>query len=135
MAPKRKKTESSSSKGTSKVARLHPPLYELALQALSQSGEKDKEYGEEECSKRGVPNANSPSAKELVKTFSIDRYPVIIQCEGATDLTGDFVVKSSKEKSFDTFYKILREYKLDSYFRKSCFGQYLDLLEANNARF
>ncbi|PHU21611.1 hypothetical protein BC332_06718 [Capsicum chinense] len=58
-----------------------------------------------------------------------------IQCDGATDLTGDLVVKSFMGKSFDAFRKILREQKLDSYFRESCFGQYLNLLEDNNTRF
>ncbi|KAF3666538.1 putative glycerol-3-phosphate 2-O-acyltransferase 6-like [Capsicum annuum] len=38
-------------------------------------------------------------------------------------------------KSFDAFRKILREQNLDAYFRDSCFGQYLDLSEDNNARF
>ncbi|PHU02548.1 hypothetical protein BC332_27799 [Capsicum chinense] len=45
MAPKRKEIESSPSKGTSAAAQLHPPLYELALQVLSQSGEEDNEHG------------------------------------------------------------------------------------------
>ncbi|PHT65927.1 hypothetical protein T459_30352 [Capsicum annuum] len=39
------------------------------------------------------------------------------------------------EKSFDAFRKIRSEQKLDSYFRESCFGQYLDLPEDDNARF
>ncbi|KAF3668127.1 putative protein EIN4-like [Capsicum annuum] len=56
-------------------------------------------------------------------------------CDGAKDLTGDLVVEPIMEKSFDAFRKILREQKLDSYFRESCFGQYLDLPEDNNARF
>ena len=109
MAPKRKETESSSSKGTSVAAWLHPLLYELTLQALSQSGAEDNEHGEEESFKRDDPNANSPSVEELVKTFSIDRYPVRMQCDGAIDLTGDFMVKSTMGKSFDAFKKILRE--------------------------
>ncbi|PHT98948.1 hypothetical protein BC332_32096 [Capsicum chinense] len=58
-----------------------------------------------------------------------------MQCDGATDLMGDLMVKSVMGKPFDVFRKILREQKLDSYFRKSCFGKYLDLLEDNNARF
>ncbi|KAF3681075.1 hypothetical protein FXO37_03058 [Capsicum annuum] len=111
MAPKIKKIESSPSKGTSAAAQLHPPLYELTLQALSQSGAEDNEHGEEESFKRDDPNANSPSVEELVKTFSIDRYPVTMQCDGATDLTGDLVVK------------------------ESCFGKYFDLPEDNNVRF
>ncbi|PHT40633.1 hypothetical protein CQW23_19487 [Capsicum baccatum] len=104
-------TESSPSKGTSETTKLHPPLYELALQVLSQSGAEDNEHGEEECFKRDDPNATSPSTEALFKTFSIDYYPVTIQCASATDLMGDFVVK------------------------KSYFGKYLDLLEDNNARF
>ncbi|KAF3625642.1 hypothetical protein FXO38_24644, partial [Capsicum annuum] len=117
MAPKRKETESSPTKGISAAARLLPPLYELTLQALSQSGAEDNGHGEDECLKRDDPNPNSPSAKELVKTFSIDRYPVRMQCDGATTLTGDFVVKSTMGKSFDAFRKILQEQKLDAYFR------------------
>ncbi|PHU22895.1 hypothetical protein BC332_08002 [Capsicum chinense] len=38
-------------------------------------------------------------------------------------------------KSFDAFRKILREQKLDVYFRDNCFGKYFDFLEDNNARF
>ncbi|KAF3684087.1 hypothetical protein FXO37_01512 [Capsicum annuum] len=74
MVPKRTEIESSPSKGTSASTQLHLPLYELYLQALSQSGADDNQHGEEESFKRDDPNANSPSTKELVKTFSIDRY-------------------------------------------------------------
>ncbi|PHT82953.1 hypothetical protein T459_11396 [Capsicum annuum] len=135
MAPKRKETESSQSKGTSEAARLHPPFYELILQVLSQSGAEDNEHRKEECFKRDDPNVNSPFTEELVKISSIDRYPVRMQCNGATHLTGDFVVKSPMEKNFDAFKKILREQKLDSYFRESLFRQYLDLPKDNNAHF
>ncbi|KAF3648278.1 hypothetical protein FXO38_18255 [Capsicum annuum] len=76
MALKRKETESTRSKGTNAVSQLHPPLYEIALQVLSQLGVEDNEHGEEEYLKRDDPNANSPSIKELVKTFSIDLYPI-----------------------------------------------------------
>ncbi|PHT74856.1 hypothetical protein T459_22133 [Capsicum annuum] len=75
------------------------------------TGAEDNEHGEEESFKRDDPNANSPSIKELVKTFSIDHYPVRMQCDGATNLTGDLMVK------------------------ESCFGKYLNLLEDNNACF
>ncbi|KAF3683603.1 putative protein EIN4-like [Capsicum annuum] len=57
------------------------------------TGAKDNEHEEEESFKRDDPNANSPSAEELVKTFSIDHYPVRMQCDGATDLTGDLVAR------------------------------------------
>ncbi|PHU14184.1 hypothetical protein BC332_15389 [Capsicum chinense] len=75
------------------------------------TGAKDNEHGEEKSFKRDDPNINSPSIEELVKTFSIDRYPIRIQCDGATYLTGDLVVK------------------------KSCFGKYFDLSKDNNAHF
>ncbi|PHT43057.1 hypothetical protein CQW23_17082 [Capsicum baccatum] len=76
IAPKIKEIESSPSKGTNAAAQLHPPLYELALQALSQSGSEDNKHGEEESFKKDDPNANSPSVEELVKIFNIDHYPV-----------------------------------------------------------
>ncbi|PHT43151.1 Alpha-soluble NSF attachment protein [Capsicum baccatum] len=76
MAPKIKEIELTPSKGTSAAAQRHPPLYELDLQALSQSGAEDNEHGEEESFKRDDPNANSPSVEELVKIFSIDHYRV-----------------------------------------------------------
>ncbi|PHT40706.1 hypothetical protein CQW23_19560 [Capsicum baccatum] len=72
---------------------------------------EDNENGEEKSFKRDDPNANRPSIEELVKTFSIDRYPMKMQCDGATDLTGDLLVK------------------------ENCFGKYLDLSKDNNARF
>ncbi|PHU00257.1 hypothetical protein BC332_30044 [Capsicum chinense] len=87
--------ESSPIKGTSEASRLHPPLYELALQVLSQSGVEDNEHKEKESFKRDDPNTNSPSTEELVKTCSIDQYPMGMQCDGATDLTGDLMVKSA----------------------------------------
>ncbi|PHU05505.1 hypothetical protein BC332_26327 [Capsicum chinense] len=76
MAPKRKEIDSSPSKGTNAASQLYPPLYELALQALSQLGAVDNEHGEEEYFERDNPNANSPSTKELIKTFNIDCYPI-----------------------------------------------------------
>ncbi|KAF3622560.1 hypothetical protein FXO38_31209 [Capsicum annuum] len=135
MATKRTETKLSPSKGTSKATKLHPPLYELALQVLSQPREEYDEHGEKKYFKRDDPNTNSPCIEELVKIFSIDRYPMRMQCDGATDLTGDFVVKSSMENIFDAFIKILLEQKLNAYFRDTYFRKYLDFLEDNNARF
>ncbi|KAF3648857.1 hypothetical protein FXO37_19239 [Capsicum annuum] len=73
------------------------------------TGADDNEHGEEEYLKRDDPNTNSPFTEELVKIFSIDCYPVTMQCDGATDLMSDFVVKLAMGKSFDAFRKILRE--------------------------
>ncbi|PHT36765.1 hypothetical protein CQW23_24465 [Capsicum baccatum] len=93
MVPKRNEIKSSPSKGTSATTRLHPPLYDLALQVLSQLGAENSKHGEEESFKRDDPNTIRPFVEELVKTFSIDHYPVRMQCDGATDLTSDLVVK------------------------------------------
>ncbi|PHU22616.1 hypothetical protein BC332_07723 [Capsicum chinense] len=61
------------------------------------TGAEDDEHGWEEYFKRDDPNANSPSTEELVKTFSIDRYPTRMQYDGATDLTVDNPSTASME--------------------------------------
>ncbi|KAF3631271.1 hypothetical protein FXO37_28059 [Capsicum annuum] len=63
------------------------------------TGVENNEHGEEESFKRDDSNANSPSAEDLVKIFSIDCYPVRMQSDGATGLMGDLVVKSVMGKS------------------------------------
>ncbi|KAF3641732.1 Polyubiquitin [Capsicum annuum] len=79
MVPKRTEIESSLSKGTSEAAKLHPPLYELAFQVLSQSEAEYDEQREEECFKRDDADTNSPSTKDLVKAFRIDRSAMMPQ--------------------------------------------------------
>ncbi|KAF3668042.1 hypothetical protein FXO37_09734 [Capsicum annuum] len=98
MAPKRIETESSQSNGTSEAARLHPPLYEFSLQALSQSKAEDNKHGEEECYKRDNPNTNIPSTEELVKTFNIVSYPMRMQCDCAINLQVDVTVEATVEQ-------------------------------------
>ncbi|KAK4708993.1 hypothetical protein R3W88_029918 [Solanum pinnatisectum] len=75
-----------------------------------------------------------PSTFEFVKTFSIDKFQVKMPIDDDTDF-GDSVVKSVMGKVFDKFRVILKEQKLETFFRSSCFGLYLDLPENNNARF
>ncbi|PHU05391.1 hypothetical protein BC332_26213 [Capsicum chinense] len=53
----------------------------------TESSPKYDEHGEEEYFKRDDADANSPSIEELVKAFSIDYYPMRMQCDGAADLT------------------------------------------------
>ncbi|KAF3614320.1 hypothetical protein FXO38_35755 [Capsicum annuum] len=93
MAPKRKKTKSSTSKGISAAALLHLPLYELALQALSQSGAEDNKHGEEKC------------IKEMIQM------PIDLPLKSWLKLSALIIIL------------------------ESCFGQYLDLPENNNAHF
>ncbi|PHU25345.1 hypothetical protein BC332_03677 [Capsicum chinense] len=100
MDPKRKEIESSPSKGTSAAPQLHPPLYELALQTLSQSGAEDNEYREEESFKRDkIQMLIALPLKSWSKPLVL-----IVILENAVRW-------------------------------KSCFRQYLDLPEDNNARF
>ncbi|KAF3642963.1 hypothetical protein FXO38_20853 [Capsicum annuum] len=108
IVPKRTETESSPSKGTSEAAWLHPPLYELILQALSQSRVEYDEHGEEEYFKRDDAGANSRSTEELVKAFNIDRYPMRMQCDGATDLMGDFVEDNNNRFQMKMVYELLK---------------------------
>ncbi|KAF3661859.1 putative transcription factor MYB21-like [Capsicum annuum] len=71
IAPKIKEIESSPSKGISAAAQLHPPLYEHALQALSQSGVEDNEHGEEKSFKRDDPNAIALPSKSWSKPSAL----------------------------------------------------------------
>ncbi|PHU22928.1 hypothetical protein BC332_08035 [Capsicum chinense] len=93
MAHKIKETESSLSKGASAAACYLRNSVNLLYKHYHNQEQNIMNTG----TKRDDPNANSPSAEELVKTFSIDRYPVRMQCDGATDLTGDFMEMSSKK--------------------------------------
>uniref|UniRef100_M1AQR9 Uncharacterized protein n=1 Tax=Solanum tuberosum TaxID=4113 RepID=M1AQR9_SOLTU len=52
-----------------------------------------------------------------------------------TNLACHFVVKSAMGAKFDAFRTILMNEKLEDFFKSSCFGYFLDLPEANNARF
>ncbi|PHU03040.1 hypothetical protein BC332_28291 [Capsicum chinense] len=134
MAPKRIKTESSPSKGTGEVARLHPPLYELALQELSQSEEEYNEYEEEQCFKRDDTNANSPSTEEFVKTFSIDSYPVRMQCDGATNLTMYIQINYGDEFHWVLDVVILKERRIrvyDSMSGRRCSGSSFEMQKLN----
>ncbi|KAF3651801.1 putative auxin-induced protein 5NG4-like [Capsicum annuum] len=92
MAPKRIESESSSSKGIRKAARLYPPLYELVVQVISLSEVEENKHEEEEIFKRHDTNGNSPFTEQLVKTFRIDSYPMRMQYGGAINLTGDFMI-------------------------------------------
>ncbi|XP_059289325.1 uncharacterized protein LOC132042829 [Lycium ferocissimum] len=78
---------------------------------------------------------NRPSIEEVVKSFSIEKYGVTMPLNGNKDLSGDFVVRSTMGKGFDTFRGILRQQGLENFFRASCFGLYLDLPEDTGARF
>ncbi|PHU19444.1 hypothetical protein BC332_10595 [Capsicum chinense] len=67
MAPKIKEIESSLSKGISAAAQLHPPLYDLALQALSQSRAEDNEHGEESCFEKYLDLSEDNNARFQMK--------------------------------------------------------------------
>ncbi|KAK4356019.1 hypothetical protein RND71_024990 [Anisodus tanguticus] len=76
-----------------------------------------------------------PSNDEAVKSFSIEKFRVRMPLDEQGDLNGDIVVKSVMGKPFDNVRKTLQEKDLETFFRATCFGVYLDLPEDNNARF
>ncbi|KAF3632978.1 hypothetical protein FXO38_25835 [Capsicum annuum] len=100
------------------------------LRALELCKAEDNEHKENSYFQRDGLNTNSPFNDELVKTFNIDSYPVRMQCDGATDLTDDLLVKLSMKKSFDTFRTKYSENKI-----LMLISGIIDLLEDNNARF
>uniref|UniRef100_M1ANK1 Uncharacterized protein n=1 Tax=Solanum tuberosum TaxID=4113 RepID=M1ANK1_SOLTU len=96
-----------------------------------------KEVGERSTTDvefRSEVQHNIPSTFEFVKTFSIDKFQVKMPIDDDTDF-GDCVVQSVMGKVFDQFRVILKEQKLETFFRSSCFGLYLDLPENNNVHF
>ncbi|PHU28918.1 hypothetical protein BC332_01011 [Capsicum chinense] len=94
------------------------------------TGAGDNKYGEEEYLKTDDPNANSPSAEELVKTFSIDRYPVRMQCDGATDLMEEYNAHFQRKMVYDLLKRRfmyenkdkMNEVWIDYYDMPVCFG-------------
>ncbi|XP_060180498.1 uncharacterized protein LOC132610221 [Lycium barbarum] len=88
-----------------------------------EEGDEGDEGGEEDAETEKDPNR--PSIDEVVKSFSIEKYSVTMPLNGNNDLSGDFVVRSSMGKSFDTFRGILRQQGLENFFRASFFELYL----------
>ncbi|PHU14704.1 hypothetical protein BC332_15909 [Capsicum chinense] len=114
---------------TSSIPTLCPPFISPAFAMTSSIPNNDA------ISSIGTKSAAAPNIATTSFPFNHPYRAFLPQCDGAKDLTSDFMVKSAMKKSFDAFRKILRDQNLDAYFRDSCFGQYLDLPEDNNARF
>ncbi|KAG5591305.1 hypothetical protein H5410_041819 [Solanum commersonii] len=100
-----------------------------------ESEEGDEEDGDENESDEGDDIESEEGDEDVVKTFNIDKFQVEMPIDDPTNLTGDFVVKSAMGTKFDAFRTILMNEKLEDFFKFSCFGYFLDLLEANNAHF
>ncbi|KAH0693922.1 hypothetical protein KY285_021019 [Solanum tuberosum] len=100
-----------------------------------EEGEKEWEEGDENESDEGDDTESEEGDEDVVKTFNIDKFQVEMPIDDPTNLIGDFVVKSAMGAKFDAFRTILMNEKLEDFFKSSCFGYFLDLPEANNARF
>ncbi|KAH0659056.1 hypothetical protein KY285_027605 [Solanum tuberosum] len=100
-----------------------------------ESEERDEEEGDENESDEGDDIESEEGDEDVVKTFNIDKFQVEMPIDDPTNLTGDFVVKSAMGAKVDAFRTLLMNEKLDDFFKSSCFGYFLDLPEANNARF
>ncbi|KAG5630879.1 hypothetical protein H5410_002596 [Solanum commersonii] len=85
---------------------------------------KQKEVEEEEQEKNEVED-------DGIKTTNAHTFSVHLQ----PNATGDSIMRSTMGKPFDTFRITLKKNGLEDFFRNSCFGHFLDLLENNNARF
>ncbi|KAH0712709.1 hypothetical protein KY289_008668 [Solanum tuberosum] len=101
----------------------------------TESEEGDEEDGDENESDEGDDTESEEGDEDVVKIFNIDKFQVEMPIDDPTNLTGDFVVKSAMGAKFDAFRTILMNEKLEAFFKSSCFGYFLDLPEANNARF
>ncbi|KAH0746449.1 hypothetical protein KY285_008106 [Solanum tuberosum] len=100
-----------------------------------QSEEGDEEDGDENESDEGDDTESEEGDEDVAKNFNIDKFHVEMPIDDPTNLTGDFVVKSAMGAKFDAFRTILMNEKLEDFFKSSCFGYFLNLPEANNARF
>ncbi|KAH0753935.1 hypothetical protein KY290_024205 [Solanum tuberosum] len=100
-----------------------------------ESEEGDEEDGDENESDEGEDTESEEGDEGVIKTFNIDKFQVEMPIDDPTNLTGDFVVKLVMGAKFDAFRTILMNEKLEDFFKSSCFGYFLDLPEANNARF
>ncbi|PHT95431.1 hypothetical protein T459_03313 [Capsicum annuum] len=81
---------------------LFPTDYSYAA-----TGAKDNEHGEVEYFKRDDPNANSPSTEELLKTFSIDHYPILILGKAALGNL-DWLEDNNARFQMKTVYDLLK---------------------------
>ncbi|KAF3671057.1 hypothetical protein FXO38_06776 [Capsicum annuum] len=124
MASKRKEIESSLSKGTSEAARLHVYIHHyMSLLYKRYLNQKQK------IMNMGMKNVSKEMIQMLIalplKSWSKPSTLIVIlwQCNGATDLIGDFVVKSAMSRG------------VHGMVWDSCLEQYLDLSKDNNACF
>ncbi|WMV20891.1 hypothetical protein MTR67_014276 [Solanum verrucosum] len=101
----------------------------------AEEGEKESEEEDETESDEGDDIESEEGDEDVVKTFNIDKFQVEMLKYDPTNLTGDFVVKSTMGAKFDAFRTILMNEKLEDFFKSSCFRYFLDLSEANNVRF
>ncbi|KAG5596091.1 hypothetical protein H5410_037323 [Solanum commersonii] len=85
---------------------------------------KNKEADEEEEVKNKVED-------DEIKIVNAHTFPVHLQ----PNATGDSIMRSTIGKTFDSFRIMLKQKGLEDFFRKHCFGHFLDLPEKNNAHF
>ncbi|KAH0711880.1 hypothetical protein KY289_007839 [Solanum tuberosum] len=95
---------------------------------VEEEEENKKEVKEEEEVEEEEQEKYEVDDDDGIKTVNAHIFPIHFQ----PDATGDRITRS---KSFDSFKLTLKANDLEDFFRNSCFGQYLDLLEENNARF
>ncbi|KAG5630109.1 hypothetical protein H5410_001826 [Solanum commersonii] len=99
---------------------------------VDDDGETAEEVEEEEGNKEEEEEQEKNEVEDDgIKTINAHTFPVHLQ----PNATGDSIMRSAMGKPFDTFRITLKQNGLEDFFRNSCFGHFLDLLENNNARF
>ncbi|KAK4356301.1 hypothetical protein RND71_025272 [Anisodus tanguticus] len=112
----------------------HPEDGQESGHKTEENDEEDKE--DEEDVETEKDNEEDEDEEEEENTDeSIDKYGVRTPLDDHSDLTGDIVIKSGMEKSFDNFRGTLKEFELENFYRARCFGYFLVLPEGTVARF
>ncbi|MCE3049331.1 hypothetical protein HAX54_044610, partial [Datura stramonium] len=78
---------------------------------------------------------STTSTKIVVKNIRFENYNLKMLIDVHGDLEGDIVVRSSMGRGFTEFRKILRENDLVKFFKRNCFGKFLDLPDDTTPRF
>ncbi|KAM3219957.1 hypothetical protein P3L10_024488 [Capsicum annuum] len=106
--------------------------------------EEDLESQKEKEDDHQLDDNGSPTGREListsqhdpVKTFSIDRFQVAMPINDpkGKQLTGQIILKYQMGNIFENFMKIMKNENIGGLFKKSCFGNFLELPEDPSAR-
>jgi len=85
-----------------------------------ESEKEDDDKNDDNVSSMG-PELRTKSQHDLYKTISIDRFQIDMSIDDPAYLTSDLIFESQLGKPFDDLRKIMKEKKIDEFFKKSHF--------------